>query len=303
MSDSFLHPEGSQREKPSGYFLTLAVVLFSYVLIGQLPLLIGLSMQEGGLSAYDGVDLHQLAEVLGKNTILVYLILPFVFAFIALLLSVRFIHKRSFLSVFTIRKHFDWKRFFTTFLIWGIILSVFLYLTTQFTGKVFWNFNSKSFIPLLAISLLLIPLQTTCEELLFRGYLMQSSAKFLPKGWMVVLFTGMLFGLVHGANPEVETLGYSVLTYYIMTGVFLGLLTVFDDGIELSMGYHAINNIFSALIITNDWQAFQTDALFKDYNPPSFGWESIITIALLQPAIIYLFAKVYNWKDIRRKLF
>jgi hypothetical protein len=69
------------------------------------------------------------------------------------------------------------------------------------------------------------------------------------------------------------------------------------------MGYHAINNIFSALIITNDWQAFQTDALFKDYNPPSFGWESIITIALLQPAIIYLFAKVYNWKDIRRKLF
>lgn len=39
-------------------------------------------------------------------------------------------------------------------------------------------------------------------------------------------------------------------------------MALMDDGLELSMGYHAINNIFAALILTNEWQAFQTDALF-----------------------------------------
>ena len=303
MSDSFIHPESSQSERISSYFLSLALVLFSYLMLGQFPLLIRLALQKGGLSANDGADVHQLIHVLGKNATLLYLILPFVFAFITLLLSVRFIHKRPFLSLFTIRKHFDWKRFFITFSIWGIILAFFLFLISQITGKVLWNFNAQSFLPLLVISILLIPIQTTCEELLFRGYLMQFSGKLLTKGWMVVVFTGVLFGLVHGANPEVAALGYSVLIYYIFTGIFLGVLTLFDDGIELSMGYHAVNNIFSALIITNDWQAFQTDALFKDYNPPSFGWESILTIIFLQPVLVYTFSKLYRWKDMRKKLF
>jgi hypothetical protein len=108
--------------------------------------------------------------------------------------------------------------------------------------------------------------------------------------------SGILFGLMHSANPEIEILGPVAMVYYVLTGIFLGVLAWKDNGIELSMGYHAVNNIFSSLILTNDWQAFQTDALFKDFNPPSLGWDSLITIFMVQPLLILVFGKIYGWK-------
>ena len=116
------------------------------------------------------------------------------------------------------------------------------------------------------------------------------------------MLTGILFGLMHAANPEVETLGYGVMSYYIMTGIFLGFIVLMDDGLELSMGYHAANNIFAALILTNEWQAFQTDALWIDHAKPTFGWDVIATMLILQPLICFAFYKLYKWKNLRSKL-
>ena len=98
-------------------------------------------------------------------------------------------------------------------------------------------------------------------------------------------------------------LGYGLLIYYISAGVFLGIITHMDDGMELGMGYHAVNNIFAAIILTNDWQAFTTDALFIDRSAPTFDWESILTLIILQPMLILLFSKIYKWKNWRKKLF
>jgi membrane protease YdiL (CAAX protease family) len=165
-----------------------------------------------------------------------------------------------------------------------------------------WNMNPSTIIPLVLISLLLIPIQTTAEEVLFRGYLFQAFGHKNRRGWISVVVTGVLFGLMHAANPEVETLGYGVMSYYIMTGIFLGFIVLMDDGLELSMGYHAANNIFAALILTNEWQAFQTDALWIDHAKPTFGWDVIATMLLLQPLLFFLFYKLYKWKNLRSKL-
>ncbi|MEY3437796.1 MAG: hypothetical protein RL265_381, partial [Bacteroidota bacterium] len=234
---------------------------------------------------------------------LLYLILPFVFALITLLLAVKFLHKRPILSVITIRTKFDWKRFFTMFFIWGTVMALFLMLSVFSNASITWNFNAATFFPLLLISFFLIPLQTACEEVLFRGYLFQGFGQLYKKGWISVVLTGLLFGLLHSANPEVETLGYGVMVYYIGTGIFLGLFALMDDGLELSMGYHAVNNIFAALILTNEWQAFQTDALFMDHSKPTFGWDSLVTILIIQPLFLLLFSKVYGWKNWKKKLF
>ncbi len=80
----------------------------------------------------------------------------------------------------------------------------------------------------------------------------------------------------------------------------MALISHMDDGIELSMGYHAVNNIFASLIVTNDWQAFHTNAMFIDHSEPVFGLESFLTVLVLQPLLILFFSKVYrwhNWKD------
>lgn len=287
----------------SSYILTVILVIIGYAIIGQLPMLIDLIVNKYDLSQTENVGVKELSNFLGENRMLVYLILPFVFSLIALVLSVRFLHKRSILSVFTARSSFSWKRFFTAFGIWGSILGVILIITVFTNPSIEWNVNWSTFFPLLLISLFLIPLQTTCEEVFFRGYLFQALGHSFKKGWIAVFVTGLAFGLMHGANPEVETLGYSVMIYYIGTGFFLGIIALMDDGLELSMGYHAINNIFAALMLTNDWQAFQTDAVFIDHSAPSFGWDAILTIFLLQPMLLFIFSKLYKWKDWKGKFF
>ncbi len=74
-------------------------------------------------------------------------------------------------------------------------------------------------------------------------------------------------------------------------------MTIMDEGMELSMGYHAANNVFTAIMITNNWQAFQTDAVFIDTSTPSFGLDSIVTLAIIQPALLLLFSRIFKWKN------
>jgi membrane protease YdiL (CAAX protease family) len=243
-----------------------------------------------------------LAAAIGFNTFLVYLILPFVFAFITLLLCVRFILKKPVLSIFTMRTKLDFKRVLVGFGAWGILLAVFLLIGIYSSDKLSWNFNPETFFPLMIIALVLIPIQTTCEEVLFRGYLFQLIGARFKQGIFPVIFTGILFGLVHGSNPEVAKIGNILLLYYISTGLFFGMIALMDDGLELSMGYHAANNIFAALIVTNDWQAFTTDALFIDHSAPAFGLDSWLTILVLQPLLLLIFAKIYKWKNWKVRL-
>jgi membrane protease YdiL (CAAX protease family) len=285
------------------YIVSLFLVFIGYAIIGQIPLLVDVYIHQKGEVISQGFEYRDLEILVGKNLVLTYLILPFVAALIAIIVAVKYVHKRSALSVFTGRKSFDWKRFLISFILWGLILTSFLVVSISNTNQIVWNLDPTTFIPLVLISLLLIPLQTTCEEVLFRGYLFQVVGHVWRKGWLAVLFSGFVFGLMHAANPEVAVLGKSVMIYYIFTGLFLGIMTLMDNGLELSMGYHAVNNIFAALILTNNWQAFRTDALFVDLSKPQFGWDSILTIVLVQPLILVLFSKLFGWKNWRSTLF
>jgi hypothetical protein len=247
-------------------------------------------------------SLQVYAQVFGKNTLLFYLLVPFLTAFIALVVCIKYIHKKSIRSYFTERKKFDVKRFFHAFLVWGIVLTGFLIVSLYTSSELTWNFDIHLFLPLLVIAVLFIPIQTSFEEFFFRGYLFNIIKTPIKKSWLIVLFTGVIFGLMHGANPEIEVLGYGILVYYILTGIFLGLLRLMDDGLELSMGYHAVNNLFAALIISNEWQAFQTDALFIDHAKPTFGWDALLTICCFQPLLLLYFAKKYKWSNWKDKL-
>ena len=80
----------------------------------------------------------------------------------------------------------------------------------------------------------MIPIQTSLEEYIFRGYLMQGFAGMFKNRWAPLLMTSLIFGSLHMFNPEVEKLGYGIMVYYIGTGLFLGILSLMDEGIELS---------------------------------------------------------------------
>ena len=89
--------------------------------------------------------------------------------------------------------------------------------------------------------------------------------------WVPLILTSSIFGLLHIANPEVDKIGNIILVYYIGTGFLLGIMTLMDEGLELSLGFHAANNLVGALLVTSDWSVFQTNAVLKDVSEPSAG--------------------------------
>ena len=165
-----------------------------------------------------------------------------------------------------------------------------------------YNFKPIPFLILAIISIVLIPIQTSTEEYVFRGYLMQGFALLAKNRWFPLLMTSLIFGSMHIANPEVGKMGYIILVYYIGTGFFLGIITLMDEGMELALGFHAANNLVGALLITSDWSAFQTHSIFKDNSSPSVGFEILTPIFIIFPLLLFIFSKKYKWNDWKEKL-
>ena len=127
-----------------------------------------------------------------------------------------------------------------------------------------WNFDKQKFMTFALIAVLLIPLQTSFEELLFRGHMIQGIGIHTKSRAAALIITSVLFGLMHIANPEVGELGYGILAYYIGTGFLFGIITLMDEGLELVLGFHAANNLIGALLVSAEWTAFRVDSLYID---------------------------------------
>ena len=112
----------------------------------------------------------------------------------------------------------------------------------------------------------------------------------------------LIFGCLHFYNPEVEKLGYGLIIYYVGTGLFLGILTLMDGGIELALGFHAANNLVTALLVTSSWTVFQTESIFIDVSEPSLGGEVLISLFILYPFFIFLMSNRFNWSGWNTKL-
>ena len=276
---------------------TVSLVLIAYFLGGS-GLLFDYEYAKD-FATSQAPDTSQYIQVLGSNRVLFWMLLPFTLSFVIFLVAIKWIHKRPVLSVFTGRDQLDWMRICTSFFIVFFFLTIISALQICFSDDIIWSFEWNTFFPLLLIACLIIPIQTTIEELLFRGYLLQGIKRRLGSNIQAVVLSGFFFGLIHLGNPEIEAIGVHVLSHYVLLGLFLGLLTLFDNGLELSMGFHAANNIFAALMISSDWQVFQTEALFVDYAAPEFTFSMFGITLLFLIVLIFLFKRMYGWGSLK----
>jgi hypothetical protein len=238
-----------------------------------------------------------------SNVTLLLILISFVFAMGGIYFVVRFLHNQTMRSVTTARPKVDWSRVFFSFSLWSVftIVSTLLFYYSSPDDFVL-NFKPVPFAILVVIGVLLIPIQTSTEEYVFRGYLMQGFANLAKNKWFPLLMTSLIFGGVHFWNPEVSKLGNIIFIYYIGTGLFLGVLTLMDEGMELALGFHAANNLVGALLVTSDWSAFQTHSIFKDVSDPQAGFDVILPVVVIYPILLYIFSSKYNWTDWKGKL-
>ena len=282
---------GQGRFKIEQFILAVLFIITMFMGIGQIPITLVMFGNRELISFDQLQTMQNFGAFLGKNYLLFLILFPFALTFLALLFSFKYIHKSKVLAFFTSRSFFDWGRVGRSFLLWFLVAVAMLIYSYYSTDYILGNFDSGTFFGLLAIALALIPLQIACEELLFRSYLFKGLS-LMKNPIMQLVFCGILFGLMHLGNPEIGKLGKIAIVYYIWTGIFLGLIAHFDNGIEITLGYHFANNLFAGIILTTNWQAFQTDALFLDTTPPVLGWEIWIAMFILQP----LYFMYFNWK-------
>lgn len=283
------------------YIIGIFIVIVA-IIAGQLPFMAAIIYEKGFDLA--GVSEEEMLQILDPNLSLFLMLLPFAVALLALFLVVRYLHSMPIRALTTARRKIDWGRFFFAF---GLvaIFSVGVTLADYFSNPedYVWNFRLEPFLILVVIAVLLVPLQTSFEEYFFRGYLMQGIGILAKNRWFPLIITSFIFGGLHFFNPEVTKLGNIIMIYYIGTGFLLGIMTLMDDGLELALGFHAGNNLITAILVTADWTAFQTHSLLKDISEPSAGWDVLIPVLVVYPLFLIIMAKKYKWKGWGYKLF
>lgn len=287
-------------------YLVGAFLIFIIWQVGSLPFLATVSYElmtgEEGLSSIS--DYSTLMNTLDSNLTFFLMLLSFVFGLFGIWLIVKYFHDQKIKDLLTTREKFDWRRVLFGFGIVGffiIAMTVVDYVVNP--DDYLWNLKWDQFIILAVIGIIMVPLQTSFEELYFRGYFMQGLGIIFKNRWLPLIATSVGFGLLHIGNPEVGKLGYLIMVSYIGTGFLLGIMALMDEGLELSIGYHAGNNLITALLVTADWTAFQTESIFIYTAEPSIGFDVFIPVLLIYPIYLLIMARVYHWKNWKSKLF
>lgn len=285
------------------YVLGIVAAMFGYFLF-QLVMVFPLmaSAMNNGLTF---TEIQENPEILfdpdkigmNKNILLALLFGMFVFTFLGLFIVIRRVHKKTMTSVITGWEKIRFGRFFFAFAVWGAFLVISV-LLSYFLNKedVQIQFDPVNFAFLVVVCVVLMPIQTTTEELIFRGYLVQGLSQVFKNGLTPLVITSLLFGMVHMTNPEAKTYGWmTMLPYYSIFGFFLGAVTLLDEGLELAMGIHCANNLISSLLITSPNGVLKTDAIFvaSGENPGA----EFITWSVMALLTFIIFWQKYRWKN------
>ena len=151
-------------------------IIFIFTQIGSIPFVVAI-FNKVGIEGAANLDPAKMMTILeNSNLTFFYTLLTFFVGFIGFLIVIKYLHNQSFVSVTTSRKSIDYKRVLTSFLVISLIL--FFYTISSFYAlpdEYIIQFNLNDFLILLLIAVIFIPIQTSLEEYVFRGYLMPVS--------------------------------------------------------------------------------------------------------------------------------
>lgn len=280
-------------------YLAMTLILFlGASTIGSLPLVVSIIAHtiKNGIPDVVSANITDLSSYgISGNTGYFLLLLTFLPMFFAFKWLVRPFHKRTITETINGRNHLRKGRIGMGMLVWGALMSLTLIYGLIVSPENYqFQFHFGRFLLLLLITLSILPFQTTFEELFFRGYLSQGVAAATRSRWATLIIISLAFGLMHAFNPEVKEYGFWIsIPSYILMGIILGVVSILDDGIELAIGIHFMNNAFIALFTTHSSSVFQTDALFrvKEINPVG----ELIWMVLYAVVAILILTRVYHW--------
>ena len=135
-----------------------------------------------------------------------------------------------------------------------------------------WDLAPRlSALPIAALALLLIPLQSTSEELLFRGYLTQALGRMMRSRLLIAVIVALVFGALH-----LNTHGSLTIPYYAVFSLILSAVSLRDERLELAIGGHTGVNLFGFAV----GNLFGPAAILGEVGTVPFNWASIAAAAV-----------------------
>jgi len=245
-------------------------------------IVLGLLTAIGGEVLQPGLGERLMREVEEGRTIFATLaMLALISSFIpALWLVLRFLHKRKLRTLLGPSGKIDWRLWkFAAGII--LLLAVVDAVTTFATTDLVQQMPLTKWLTWLAPSLLFLFLQTSAEELVFRGYLQQQLAARFKSRWIWWFLPSALFGIGH-FNPALFG-GNAILVVAITTlmGLILADITARFGSLSPAMGLHFANNLVVMLFMNSPGQLSGMSFYLYDANlqSPEMKFGLIISLA------------------------
>lgn len=283
-------------------YLVMILLVFVATQLGNIPFSIvaaakalsnGLELSTSNLTNFSLLGIN-------SNLGLFLMTLGFSIGLIAFILLIKPLHQRTFRDTLTGRNKFDFQRFFFGAAVWGGLMIVsFIVSYTINPSDYTLQFDLNQFVILVFVSMIFITLQASFEEVIFRGYFQQGLAVLFKNAWVPLILTSLLFGLMHLSNPEVKEYGVAImLPQYVLLGLVFAVCVIMDEGLEIAIGVHIINNVLSALVVTHESSVLQTVAIFKaeTVNPEYSLYELLIFSAIFLGIMSYK----YKWGSFKK---
>lgn len=257
------------------YAVGAMVLLFFWLVLGFLPYT--LLAREGSL--------EPLLDYLAVNFSIVMMLA-------GLILTMRLLHRRPLMSLVSPGREINWRRIAQGAAVWGVISLVAAGIEhVLYPDRYYLSFNADRFFVFALVALVLTPIQTTTEELVFRGYMMQGLALLVRRPAVVAALSGLIFTLPHLMNPEVQHGALLIAASYFAIGLLLAVITLRDGRLELAIGVHASNNLLLALVANYEGSVLKTDSIFTARElDPGYSLVSLVVGSL-----------VFYWLFFRRR--
>jgi hypothetical protein len=277
------------------YVLGLMIMLFAWMVAANVAsalVAIALGGQEGAV-ALGRLDFTAFGSVGG----FVVVMAGFPVFLAGILIAVSLIHQRHPRTLVTAREKISWTRighgFVAGFVPWVLLGGLGQYLLYPDT----FSFNSdlKTFALFVPIALIFTAIQTTTEELFFRGYIVQGASLIWSNRVFLAIVSAVIFTLPHATNPESQESGWigMFLGYFVGMGLLYAIVSLIDGTTELAIGAHFANNIAYFLLFNWSGSFFTTPALFRisEYHARFYDITSLVLIPVFLVIVFRVFKR------------
>lgn len=264
MSSEYLDLACSGKNEWWRYLAGISLIIGLWVAAGiGLYGFLGFLAEMARQSSYPAV--RETLSAVARDRFVEYIVLNLghVAILVALTIAVRFIHKRRFLSLITPRQQLNWNRIGWGFAVYFGLSTLMTVLDCALDPSGYSMTRHPVRVLVHApVVLVLTPIQTTTEELLFRGYLLQATGLMSRRFWFPAVITSLLFLVLHLANPEVQHGMAAASLYYFGIAFLLAAITMKSNSLELAIGAHAAINLFAALLVNYSDSVLEIESVF-----------------------------------------